>query len=682
MDGEKGECIESKKNCEMLRKSVCDKYQDSSSSGISGLVVVDSPCFFNGPANTEEKLCVSKQSVISEGCGGINTNDLSGVSDISERYCDDAKLLFRLTNVCSWIMMEDKSMCVKEKAAEKCSFYQTGHGCTVTSNNQNCAWIKAENEYKCINENSAVSCDMYKTPEGCKETINGLKCVWTNVNGVQFCIPEYTADRCEYYTTIEGCTRTRNNNVCSWIKYNNNYTCIIEKTAELCEYYMTESGCTTTTTGDLCTWNLVTGKCSGDAKPCDAYISYSLCTAVNDRCFWNGIKLSSNGLCLPLENEYNCSDLSMTLCNSYGSIDGLFILDSPCFFNGPANENEFHCVSTNSMMNSVCSNVKTNAMVDSAGGPKFCTNAQLLFKINGDNEVGCMWNASNGCVSLSLEDVVLPESCSEYKNAEDCNYHMTYDKKECFWNPSHLQTENACTTVEDVENCSVICTNDISGIDSRFCQGNAVFTESTAEMCKWSEKEEVIDVKTTCNCEGITMEENCTLLDVTSPSDCKKFVSKRDSCFFNGNINTHVGEVKCTDIDDVTECEFFHDSSLCIYARKSVYRNLELNSSASTVTFLCLWNTQEEICQSKKLGRAENNNESKKRLNLVLIIVISVLVVIVVSVVIVIVFIIKKVKAQKNRIKAYEMSSFHSESSGEKVQPSGFFFLCVCVCIF
>jgi hypothetical protein len=57
--------------------------------------------------------------------------------------------------------------------------------------------------------------------------------------------------------------------------------------------------------------------------------------------FWNGKSLSMDGNCLSLENAYSCSDLEWSeLWKMNDGIDGLTIIDEPCFMNGGIFPNE------------------------------------------------------------------------------------------------------------------------------------------------------------------------------------------------------------------------------------------------------------------------------------------------------------------------------------------------------
>jgi hypothetical protein len=83
---------------------LCDRYKYSSLY-ISGISVTDTPCFFNGEANSPYLLCASLSSVSGGNCGVIETNDLVGEGD--ERYCDNALSVFDFSYDFQWMEDDD-----------------------------------------------------------------------------------------------------------------------------------------------------------------------------------------------------------------------------------------------------------------------------------------------------------------------------------------------------------------------------------------------------------------------------------------------------------------------------------------------------------------------------------------------------------------------------------------------
>jgi hypothetical protein len=363
----------------------------------------------------------------------------------------------------------------------------------------------------------------------------------------------------------------------------------------------------------------------------------------------------------------------MTSCKNYSYIEGLSIDIEPCFYNYFTDIGEFHCTAAKSVMNTQCINIKTNKNVGLDGkGPKFCDNAQLLFKINGESGLGCEWDENyDKCVDVISHNNDLPVYCSEYNSSESCNYHMIRDGSFCFWNSvKNNENENFCIAVTDVKTCDEICSNDISGINTYFCDGNIITMDSRSEMCKWGVVSEET-VSDDCNCEGIEIPESCSLLNVTSPLQCKNFTSNRGNCFYNGNKEDEIsGLGVCSDIVDVTECEYLLGRSLCTYAKKHSYYNLENYSSASREIFLCFWNMEREggMCESKQLNNLVNENNPK--ISILLIIIIVVLALVLIAGVVVVVLIVKKVKSHKNHKKReHEMNATSSSSLNDLIAP-------------
>jgi hypothetical protein len=210
--------------------------------------------------------------------------------------------------------------------------------------------------------------------------------------------------------------------------------------------------------------------------------------------------------------------------------------------------------------------------------------------------------------------------------------------------------------IEEIENCKNICTNGVSGIGSRFCDGNSVGGgggDSSGEMCSWGEGEDGNVKINDCSCEGKQIPDECESLEISSTSECKKFKSMKGPCFFNGG--SEEGEGICSDVVSITECTDFKDRVLCSYAKKYTYPYLESYSSASNTTFLCLWNVGEG-CQSKGLGRSSSEEDGGKISSVALIIIIVVGSVVLVGVVLIMVIIMRRIKSRKNeRLKEYEM---------------------------
>jgi hypothetical protein len=506
-----------------------------------------------------------------------------------------------------------------------------------------------EGSSSCVSNEIFRGCNTVKNKHVCEDAdvLFDIEygCSWIkDLEGNEFCTDYGKSQKCSYYTTHKGCWRSDEAS-CSWVKVGGTYDCVVAGSGELCEHYVDMGGCTGTSEGDVCIWNSTLMKCLGVARSCEEYVSYTRCSAVNDRCFWNGNPSPSEGKCLSLEEMYTCEELSMVTCKNYNNVEGLSLYTEPCFYNYFSDVGGLYCTSVDSVTNTECKSIRTNKNVGVDSGPRYCDNAQFLFGISGKG-FGCEWRVdTNECVDV-LDGSNLPENCSEYETADSCNYRMIKSGSACFWN-SIGDDENGtfCIGIEDIEGCGEICSNDVSGINSHFCDGNSVMTDSTSEMCRWGVVSEETGSQG-CNCEGVEIPENCALLNASSPAECKQFISKRGKCFYNGDDKDDVmGVGVCWDVVDVSECSHLLNQKLCTYAKKHTYYNLENYTSASLASFLCLWNAEEEgICQSKKVDNSISS-ENPKISTWLLIVIIVVGVVTLVTIILVLILILKKMKS-------------------------------------
>jgi hypothetical protein len=479
-----------------------------------------------------------------------------------------------------------------------------------------------------------------------------------------------------------GCVKKNGN--CSMAKVGSELRCILPGSADICAYYIDSDGCRVSGSGEVCTWNSTIGKCVGiqSDKPCNEYNIFTTCSAVSDRCFWNGAQSSSaSGSCLSLEVVYKCADLSLALPKVYNSIGGPTVDDSPCFSNVPSNSSTGNYTSVESVINATCGSIKTDGRVGGMSGPAYCDDALFLFGIKGVNGVGCMWDSpTKSCVDLK-NVASLPDSCSGYKSESECSYHLTSKNEKCFWNGNDTPTNGGCVSLENFTNCSAICTNEISGFDTYYCDGNAAFVDSNSEVCQWEGGESgQVHI---CSCSGVEVKPTCELILSESPANCRKFVSKIGPCFFNGNDQILNGTT-CSDINSVDECSFLKDRTLCTYANKYTYPNLEVNSTTSRHIFVCLWNIENGKCDSKKLGFSnvggDEEGNGELSLQMVIIIIASVGTVAFAIVIIVIILVVKRLKTRKgNRLKEQEMDDV---GSSIKIAPGGIFIYYLFDCIF
>jgi hypothetical protein len=594
--------------------------------------------------------------------------------------------VYNLELNCLWVKRDKYEKCIKteitcnELPGFLCEEYEKGSE-DITGLNVIDSWCFVNDEKKenglCVSHKIFVDdCNVIRNKRVCEnaDELFDFKygCSWVKEDdGKEHCIESEKSGECSDFTTLKECLES-SEHFCSWVKIGNYYSCVLEKSAELCEYYMDVNGCSETIGRDRCTWNLTVGKCLGASKSCEEYDSYNKCKSVSDKCFWNGADSSKNGRCVSLEEVYTCNNLSMTICKTYDSIEGLTLDINPCFYNNVFDEG-FYCVSAESVMNTKCENIKTNEKVGVKKTPKYCDNAQLLFNISGKNGFGCKWD-ENECVDVILEEKDLPDNCSIYTNVDDCNYHMISDKSTCFWNPTESkEDENLCMKIGDVKTCEDICSNDISGINTHFCSGNIM--NSRSEMCKWEEITGEENDSYSCNCKSVDIPESCRLVNISSPSECNQFISLKGKCFYNGD---NIDNVKwCFDIVDIEECENFQNQTACTYAKKHTYKNLEPYSSVPSTALLCYWNAEVGECRSKKLSNTINEEEKNSLLVMIIIIITSVGVVSLVVVIVIVVIVIKKRKSKRDINEIYEMYGLNSYDSTDNNHASSLYPFCL-----
>jgi ATP-dependent Zn protease len=123
-------------------------------------------------------------------------------------------------------------------------------------------------------------------------------------------------------------------------------------------------------------------------------------------------------------------------------------------------------------------------------------------------------------------------------------------------------------------------------------------------------------------------------------------------------------KVVCSDIKNILECENLKEKLLCTYAKKFTYSNLEGYSTSPETSFLCLWNVEEEKCESKNLGKDKRNGNKEDKNWIVIMIIILWGVIIIMVIILVMIMIAKRMKSRKNmNIKEYEIHNLNGQSS-------------------
>jgi hypothetical protein len=114
-------------------------------------------------------------------------------------------------------------------------------------------------------------------------------------------------------------------------------------------------------------------------------------------------------------NEVNvvCQSLSKPLCDQYqrgfSFMEGIFVTDAPCFFNGAPDSVILECASLSSINGESCVVIKTNDLVRE-GDEKYCDNASSVFGLLYDcqwtegHDGG--WGSCGGIYYLSIEGML------------------------------------------------------------------------------------------------------------------------------------------------------------------------------------------------------------------------------------------------------------------------------------
>jgi hypothetical protein len=222
----------------------------------------------------------------------------------------------------------------------------------------------------------------------------------------------------------------------------------------------------------------------------------------------------------------------------------------------------------------------------------------------------CMWNNDSErdgiCLSMNDEYLcsVLPGWLCVMDKEKTTSLIITDGP--CFLNGIvDLKEEDVmCCSMSSVKECSDIGTNDAFDTNKRYCDNALDIFANFAKdeiRCMWI-KDDNDSVKGKC----IDFIENkCSdIKNIKNGSECGNHYSKKGKCFFNGDSQSGVNgddwkELRCSDVEDVTECANILDFMLCAYATKDIYGNLLLDSSSSSSSIYCIWDVERGTCVTK-----------------------------------------------------------------------------------
>jgi hypothetical protein len=136
---------------------------------------------------------------------------------------------------------------------------------------------------------------------------------------------------------------------------------------------------------------------------CATYPSEGVCPSSG--CVWEQETGGSNGVCIPLNIEsITCEILSKALCDMYSDestyINGIIVVNAPCFFNGASDSLDTLCIPRSSFGSNDCTNIETNGrMMHGEIERKSCDDADIIFGW----ELKCGWvsnymSGSSSCI--------------------------------------------------------------------------------------------------------------------------------------------------------------------------------------------------------------------------------------------------------------------------------------------
>jgi hypothetical protein len=167
--GSRGACLISVVECFDLVFDVCELFGVSLTTAF-GLTVRDAPCIWN--AEVVEGMFCESRSVL-ESCSSLKNQNL----------CENSEGLVPVNLNCSWLKNSDEqASCVDFGSSEKCSFYSTLKGCSMSKEGK-CSWIKTDEGFSCVVEKTADFCEFYVNGNGCTESVEHDLCIWNSTTG-------------------------------------------------------------------------------------------------------------------------------------------------------------------------------------------------------------------------------------------------------------------------------------------------------------------------------------------------------------------------------------------------------------------------------------------------------------------------------------------------------------------
>jgi hypothetical protein len=167
---------------------------------------------------------------------------------------------------------------------------------------------------------------------------------------------------------------------------------------------------------------------------------------------------------------------------------------------------------------------------------------------------GCWWNGeiegSGYCLSLENEyKCVELESflCGKYETMFPS---LNVVDGSCFFNGYLKLNEQKgfCTAMGEIDQCTDIYTNNETDEAEHYCDdGGNIFNGIINNMkCGWVETNTGLE-------EGECVSE-CYDIHIKNGTECGNYLSPKGQCFFNGDIQDSIIDLKCSDVVDITKC--------------------------------------------------------------------------------------------------------------------------------
>jgi hypothetical protein len=185
------------------------------------------------------------------------------------------------------------------------------------------------------------------------------------------------------------------------------------------------------------------------------------------------------------------------------------------------------------------------------------------------------------------------------------------------------------------------------------CTWSDVTVDNLKMICEWSN--ETMRCSNSAKCESL---KEVSLL-------CESYTSDNGKCFYNGENEITALEKSCSNILDVTDCDFLKSRLICLDAIKEIYSNLP-----GTLEFPCVWDAKNGcgFNNTQNIPQIDDDRESDPSQSssfVIIIIIIVVVVVVLMAVIVIVIIILYRRKMNRN------LQDIMKESEMESLKASG-----------